>query len=62
MSVTQQTTHAHDFDFYVGTWEIHNRRLRKPLAGSTSGTSSRRLASLKGARRAGQLRRGEAPS
>ena len=27
--------HAHDFDFYVGTWEIHNRRLRKPLAGST---------------------------
>jgi hypothetical protein len=35
MSVTQQTTHAHDFDFYVGTWAIHNRRLRKPLAGST---------------------------
>ena len=28
-------THAHDFDFYVGTWQIHNRRLRKSLADST---------------------------
>jgi len=35
MSETPQTTHAHDFDFYVGTWAIHNRRLRKPLAGCT---------------------------
>lgn len=24
----------HDFDFYVGTWKIHNRRLVKPLTGS----------------------------
>jgi len=24
----------HDFDFYVGTWKIHNRRLMKPLTGS----------------------------
>jgi hypothetical protein len=29
-----QANHAHDFDFYVGTWKIHNRRLRKALAGS----------------------------
>ena len=34
MSQTQELTHAQDFDFYVGTWQIHNRRLRKPLTGS----------------------------
>ncbi len=25
----------HDFDFYVGTWKVHNRRLRERLQGST---------------------------
>jgi hypothetical protein len=35
MSESVQATHAHDFDFYVGTWMIHNRRLRKALAGCT---------------------------
>src|SRR6478736_1595468 len=25
---------VHDFDFYMGTWWIHNRRLTKRLAGS----------------------------
>ena len=35
MSESVHATHAHDFDFYVGTWMIHNRRLRKALAGCT---------------------------
>jgi hypothetical protein len=35
MSESVQATHAHDFDFYVGTWMIHNRRLRQALAGCT---------------------------
>ena len=26
----------HDFDFYVGTWRLHNRRLKGPLTGSTT--------------------------
>ena len=37
MSESVQATHAHDFDSYVGTWMIHNRRLRKALAGCTEG-------------------------
>jgi hypothetical protein len=35
MGESVQATHAHDFDFYVGTWMIHNRRLRTALAGCT---------------------------
>ncbi len=26
----------HDFDFWLGTWKVHNRRLMHPLAGSTT--------------------------
>jgi len=26
----------HDFDFWFGSWKVRNRRLEKPLAGSTS--------------------------
>jgi hypothetical protein len=26
----------HDFDFFVGTWKQHNRRLKNPLTGSTT--------------------------
>ena len=39
--VAAETTHAsgghdgqHDFDFYVGKWHLHNRRLVHPLSGS----------------------------
>ena len=24
----------HDFDFFMGSWHVHNRRLKNPLAGS----------------------------
>lgn len=24
-----------DFDFFIGSWKVHNRRLRRPLTGST---------------------------
>src|SRR5579862_4917856 len=33
MSETVQATNANAFDFLVGTWKVHNRRLRKALAG-----------------------------
>jgi len=26
----------HDFDFFIGTWKQHNRRLKNPLTGSTT--------------------------
>jgi hypothetical protein len=44
---TEQDGRA-DFDFYVGTWKIHNRRLRERLKGSTDweefeGTSVARM-------------------
>jgi hypothetical protein len=26
----------HDFDFFIGTWKQHNRRLKDPLTGSTT--------------------------
>ncbi len=26
----------HDFDFFVGSWKVHNRRLRNPLTGSNT--------------------------
>jgi hypothetical protein len=35
MTESLQPRHAHDFDFYVGTWMIRNRRLHKALAACT---------------------------
>jgi hypothetical protein len=38
----RQTT---DFDFLVGDWEVHNRRLRAPLSGSNEWYESAAIAS-----------------
>ena len=31
---TERPSAAHDFDFFMGTWKVRNRRLRTRLAGS----------------------------
>jgi hypothetical protein len=31
---TVMTDHAHDFDFLIGQWRVHHRRLKERLAGS----------------------------
>lgn len=41
--------HVHDFDFLVGDWKVHHRRLKERLAGSTewqefAGTSTMHMA------------------
>ena len=33
-AVTQVEQGARDFDFWMGAWQVHNRRLRERLAGS----------------------------
>lgn len=33
---TNQTDGQHDFDFEIGTWKTHLRRLQRPLSGSTN--------------------------
>jgi len=33
-SVAQTESTARDFDFWMGSWNVHNRRLRKRLVGS----------------------------
>ena len=32
--VTEPGPAVHDFDFYMGTWRVHHRRLKERLAGS----------------------------
>ena len=34
--MTDERDGRHDFDFFFGTWEIHHKRLRERLKGSTS--------------------------
>jgi hypothetical protein len=33
-STVQAESTARDFDFWMGSWNVHNRRLRRRLAGS----------------------------
>ncbi|MBK8136364.1 MAG: hypothetical protein IPK52_11075 [Chloroflexi bacterium] len=35
--MTDERDGRHDFDFFFGTWEIHHKRLRERLKGSSSG-------------------------
>ncbi|MFY9985109.1 MAG: hypothetical protein WAK31_10130 [Chthoniobacterales bacterium] len=35
-SINQDRDDQHDFDFNIGTWKLHNRRLRNPLTGSNN--------------------------
>ena len=34
--VAAQRDGQHDFDFEIGTWKTHLRRLQRPLSGSTN--------------------------
>ena len=48
-TAAQDVSGVHDFDFLVGDWKVHHRRLKTRLAGSTEriefdGTQSTRLA------------------
>ena len=48
-SAAQDLSAVHDFDFLAGDWQVHHRRLKERLAGSTEwiefdGTQSTRLA------------------
>jgi hypothetical protein len=36
LAQTNQTDGQHDFDFEIGTWKTHLRRLQRPLSGSTN--------------------------
>jgi hypothetical protein len=36
LAQTNQTDGQHDFDFEIGTWKTHLRRLQGPLSGSTN--------------------------
>jgi hypothetical protein len=36
LAQTSQTDGQHDFDFEIGTWKTHLRRLQRPLSGSTN--------------------------
>lgn len=43
-TTARQADHQHDFDWEIGDWKVHLRRLQRPLTGSQSWVELKRTA------------------